>query len=60
MRLSYDKDQRKQARKTGKRLYTFHITGPFGKGGITAQGIFGPGTLNEIRGYIKTVFEVLI
>ena len=59
MRVSYDKDQRKQAKDTGKRLYTFQITGPKGEGGITAQGIFGPGTRKEIEGYIDSVFKVL-
>lgn len=59
MRVSYDKDQRKEARATGKRLYTFQITGPSGEGGITVQGFWGPGTLKEIKGYIDTVFKVL-
>ncbi len=59
MRVSYDKDQRKKARTSGKRLYTFQITGPGGKGGITVQGIFTSETLTEIKGYVDTVFAVL-
>ena len=59
MRVSYDKDQRKKARTTGKRLYTFQITGPGGKDGITAQGLFTPNTLTEIKGYVDTAFAVL-
>lgn len=59
MRVSYDKDHRQEAKKTGGRLYTFHITGPGGSGGIKAQGIFGPETLKEIKGYVDAVFKVL-
>ena len=59
MRVSYDKDQRKEARTTGKRLYTFQITGPGGKGGITVQGLFTPETLTEIKGYVDSAFAVL-
>lgn len=59
MRVSYDKDQRKKAKDTGNRLYTFQITGPGGKGGITAQGLFTPTTLAEIKDYVETVFKVL-
>ncbi len=59
MRVNYDKDYRKKARVTGKRLYTFHVTGPGGKGGIAVQGFFGPETLKEITGYIDAVFAVL-
>ena len=59
MRVSYDKDYRQEARATGKRLYTFQITGPGGKGGITVQGFFGPETLEEIKGYVDAVFEAL-
>ena len=59
MRVSYDKDTRKEAVKNDKRLYTFHLSGPGGKGGITCQGLFGPNTLKEIKGYVDAVFSVL-
>ncbi len=59
MRVSYDKDHRKEARKTGKRLYTFQITGTHGKGGITVQGFFTPETLKEITGYVDATFAVM-
>lgn len=59
MRVSYDKDHRKKARATGKRLYTFQITGPKGEGGITSQGFFGPDTLKHIKICVDTVFTVL-
>ncbi len=56
MRVSYDKDHRKEAREKGKRLYTFQITGPGGGGGITSQGFFGPDTLKHIKGCIDAMF----
>lgn len=59
MRVSYDKDQRKKARTTGKRLYTFQITGPGGSGGITVQGFFSPETLKQIAGLVDATFAVL-
>ena len=63
MRVSYEKDQRKEAMKTGKRLYTFQITGPFGKGGITVQGLVTPETapemLEEIKHYADLTAKVL-
>lgn len=54
MRVSYDKDQRAKARREGKRLYTYQITGPGGGGSITVQGFFTPETLSEI-GKLTTV-----
>ncbi len=59
MRVSYDKDQRKKARTSGKRLYTFQITGPGGEGGITVQGFFSPETLKQIAGLVDATFAVL-
>lgn len=59
MRVSYDKDQRRTARNTGQRLYTFQITGLGGRGSITTQGIFTAKTLTEIKRYVDTVFKVL-
>lgn len=58
MRVSYDKDHRAKARKTGKRLYTFQITGPGGKGfSITSQGFFGPDTLGHIKCLVDAAFK---
>lgn len=59
MRVSYDKDHRKEARATGKRLYTFQITGPGGGGSITSQGFYTPETLKHIKGLIDAAFAVL-
>ncbi len=59
MRVSYDKDHRQKARTTGKRLYTFQITGPGGNGGITVQGFFTPETLKQIAGLVDATFAVL-
>jgi len=59
MRVSYDKDHRTEARKTGKRLYTFQITFPGGSGGITTQGFFSPETLKHIKGCVDAVFAEL-
>ena len=60
MRVSYNKDHRTEARKTGKRLYTFQITGPGGKGfSITSQGFFGPDTLKHIKCLVDTAFKEL-
>lgn len=56
MRVSYDKDHRTEARKTGKRLYTYQITGPGGSGSITVQGFFTPKTLKEIKGLTDAMF----
>lgn len=59
MRISYDKDLRQEARKTGKRLYTYHVTGPGGKGGIKVQGLYDADTMKEIQGYTDSVFKVI-
>lgn len=56
MRVSYDKDQRAKARREGKRLYTYQITGPGGGGSITVQGFFTPKTLSEIKGLTDVMF----
>lgn len=57
MRVSYDKDYRTKARKTGKRLYTYQITGPGGSGSITVQGFFTPKTLGEIKNLTDIMFR---
>ena len=59
MRVSYDRDHRTEARKTGKRLYTFQITGPGGSGGITEQGFFSPETLKHIKADVDTVVTLM-
>lgn len=56
MRVSYDKDVRKAAKKENKMLCTFHISFPGGRGGITSQGFYSPRTVKEIKGYIDTMF----
>ena len=48
MRVSYDKDHRSDAKKEGKRLYTFQLTHPGGRGGVTVQGFFDDKTMAEI------------
>lgn len=56
MRVSYNKDHRKEARQTGKRLYTFQITGPGGEDSITSQGFFSPETMAHIKKLVDVMF----
>ncbi len=56
MRVSYDQNHRAEARKTGKRLYTFQIAGPGGGGSITSQGFFAPDTLKHIKNLVDVMF----
>ena len=59
MRVSYDKDTRKAAKDENKMLYTFQITFPGGSGGITAQGLYSPDTLKQIKSHVDNIFSCI-